>query len=86
MKLLDLFLKKYFTTFLQETIGDFNADFYHINGLTLEQKKRREHLSEEDLQKNKAIMDSLTKGGCSINIDCNGEVCSLNFFYTLCDD
>jgi len=64
----------------QETIGDFNADFYHINGLTLEQKKRREHLTEEDLQKNKAIMESLTKGGCSISsIDCNGEV-SYYFF------
>lgn len=57
----------------KETIGDFNADFYHINGLTLEQKKRREHLSEEDLQKNKAIIESLTKGGCAISIDCNGE-------------
>ncbi|XP_050420947.1 ankyrin repeat domain-containing protein 13C [Adelges cooleyi] len=57
----------------KETIGDFSADFYHVNGLTLESKKRREHLSEEDLQKNKAILESLTKGGCSMNIDCNGE-------------
>lgn len=43
-------------------VGPFNADFYQINGMVLESRKRREHLSEEDLQKNKAIMESLTKG------------------------
>lgn len=43
-------------------VGSFNADFYQINGMVLESRKRREHLSEEDLQKNKAIMESLTKG------------------------
>lgn len=34
-------------------------------------------MSEEDLQKNKAIIESLTKGGCAISIDCNGEVSNL---------
>ncbi|XP_015117145.1 ankyrin repeat domain-containing protein 13C isoform X1 [Diachasma alloeum] len=46
----------------REMIGQFNADFYQINGIVFESRKRREHLSEEDLQKNKAIMESLTKG------------------------
>ncbi|KAK0183172.1 hypothetical protein PV327_001239 [Microctonus hyperodae] len=46
----------------KEMVGQFNSDFYQINGMVLESRKRREHLSEEDLQKNKAIMESLTKG------------------------
>jgi hypothetical protein len=48
--------------FFKEMVGSFNADFYQINGMVLESRKRREHLSEEDLQKNKAIMESLIKG------------------------
>ncbi|XP_076063246.1 ankyrin repeat domain-containing protein 13C isoform X2 [Oratosquilla oratoria] len=47
----------------KEMVGKFNADFYSLNGLTIESRKRREHLSEEDLQKNKAIMESFTRGG-----------------------
>ncbi|KOC71171.1 Ankyrin repeat domain-containing protein 13C [Habropoda laboriosa] len=46
----------------REMVGPFRADFYQINGMVLESRKRREHLSEEDLQKNKAIMESLIKG------------------------
>lgn len=46
----------------KEMVGQYNADYYEINGMILENRKRREHLSEEDLQKNKAIMESLTKG------------------------
>uniref|UniRef100_A0A8C9WY58 Ankyrin repeat domain-containing protein 13C-like n=1 Tax=Sander lucioperca TaxID=283035 RepID=A0A8C9WY58_SANLU len=34
-----------------------------LNGLVLESRKRREHLSEEDILRNKAIMESLSKGG-----------------------
>lgn len=45
-----------------EVVGDFRADFYTTHGLQLESRKRREHLSEEDLVKNKAIMDSIAKG------------------------
>lgn len=59
-------------------VGPFNADFYHINGMVLESRKRREHLSEEDLQKNKAIRESLTKG-CSQNF-AKGEVNKFTFF------
>lgn len=54
----------------REMVGQFGADFYEINGMILENRKRREHLSEEDLQKNKAIMESLTKGVDTLR---NGE-------------
>lgn len=46
-----------------ERVGNFLADFYLVNGLVLESRKRREHLSEEDILRNKAIMESLSKGG-----------------------
>lgn len=49
--------------YLQERVGNFLADFYSVNGLVLESRKRREHLSEEDILRNKAIMESLSKGG-----------------------
>ncbi|KPM02243.1 GPCR-chaperone-like protein [Sarcoptes scabiei] len=44
-----------------EKVGDFEADFYNINGLTIETKKRREHLSEDDVKTNKALFDTLKK-------------------------
>lgn len=55
--------------------GQYDCDLYSINGLVLESRKRREHLSRDDLQKNKAIMESL-KGGQhhAPNLDQNGEV------------
>lgn len=56
----------------KEKVGPFQSDFYVINGMILESRKRREHLSEEDLQKNKAIMESLTKGNTQ-GLDVNGE-------------
>ncbi|XP_072505929.1 ankyrin repeat domain-containing protein 13C isoform X2 [Notamacropus eugenii] len=46
-----------------ERVGNFLAYFYLVNGLVLESRKRREHLSEEDILRNKAIMESLSKGG-----------------------
>uniref|UniRef100_A0A8C7GX88 Ankyrin repeat domain-containing protein 13C-like n=1 Tax=Oncorhynchus kisutch TaxID=8019 RepID=A0A8C7GX88_ONCKI len=46
-----------------ERVGNFLADFYSVNGLVLESRKRREHLSEEDILRNKAIVESLSKGG-----------------------
>ncbi|CAN8004490.1 unnamed protein product [Ixodes hexagonus] len=45
-----------------EMVGRFLSDFYYINGLTFESRKRREHLTEEDLHKNKAIIESFTRG------------------------
>ncbi|XP_039286008.1 ankyrin repeat domain-containing protein 13C isoform X2 [Nilaparvata lugens] len=56
----------------KEMVGSFHSEFYVINGMVLESRKRREHLSEEDLQKNKAIMESLTKGNTQ-GLDSNGE-------------
>uniref|UniRef100_A0A8C4Q9V4 Ankyrin repeat domain 13C n=1 Tax=Eptatretus burgeri TaxID=7764 RepID=A0A8C4Q9V4_EPTBU len=46
-----------------ERVGTFLADFYSISGLVLESRKRREHLTEEDIQRNKALMESISKGG-----------------------
>ncbi|XP_061831459.1 ankyrin repeat domain-containing protein 13C-like [Nerophis lumbriciformis] len=46
-----------------ERVGQLLADVYSVNGLVLESRKRREHLSEEDILRNKAIMESLSKGG-----------------------
>ena len=65
-----------YVLFFQEMVGSFKADFYTINGLTLESRKRREHLSDEDLQKNKAMMENLSKG----NIVENSEVSRLSIY------
>ncbi|XP_076441537.1 ankyrin repeat domain-containing protein 13C-like isoform X2 [Babylonia areolata] len=45
-----------------EMVGDFKADFYYVNGLILQSRKRREHLTPEDVQKNKAIMENIGRG------------------------
>lgn len=44
-----------------EMVGQFPADYYNICGLTLESRKRREHLSPEDLQRNKALVENFCK-------------------------
>jgi len=49
-----------------ETLGNYRADFYSVLGMSLESRKRREHLSEEDLQKNRAIIESFNKGGAAV--------------------
>ena len=46
----------------QELVGTYNANFYSINGMVLETRKRREHLSNDDLQKNKALLENFAKG------------------------
>lgn len=57
----------------KETVaGQYQSDLYCINGLVLESRKRREHLSTDDLQKNKALMESFTKGNTQ-GLDSNGE-------------
>lgn len=64
-----------FSIILKETVaGQYESELYFINGLLLESRKRREHLTRDDLQKNKAIIESLTKGGHSQSLDQNGEV------------
>uniref|UniRef100_A0A6P7GTT3 Ankyrin repeat domain-containing protein 13C-like n=1 Tax=Diabrotica virgifera virgifera TaxID=50390 RepID=A0A6P7GTT3_DIAVI len=60
--------------------GQYESDLYTVHGLHLESRKRREHLSSDDLQKNKAILESLTKGGNIQNFDQNGAVRKLLFF------
>ncbi|XP_004924627.1 ankyrin repeat domain-containing protein 13C [Bombyx mori] len=57
----------------KETVaGLYQSEVYSISGLVLESRKRREHLSSDDLQKNKAILESLTKGNTQ-HLDTNGE-------------
>ena len=45
-----------------EEIGDFDTSVYGVNGMLLNSRKRREHLSKEDVQKNKAAIESISKG------------------------
>jgi len=45
-----------------EQLGDYQADFFTVNGMVLESRKRREHLNPEDLQKNRAIIENFSKG------------------------
>jgi hypothetical protein len=59
---------------LQEAVGKYPADFYDVSGLTLEAKKRREHLSEEDVAKNKAKAQTFANGassGAGFDINCD---------------
>ena len=67
--------------FFQEVVaGQYDAELFTVHGLTLESRKRREHLSTDDLQKNKAILESFTKGGNLQNLDQNGLVSLLRLF------
>jgi ankyrin repeat domain-containing protein 13 len=47
----------------KETVaGQYHCDLFYVNGLTLEQRKRREHLNTDEIQKNKmSIVESLAK-------------------------
>lgn len=45
-----------------EDIGSFNTSVYTVNGMVLNSRKRREHLTKEDVQKNKAALESISKG------------------------
>ncbi|XP_065572434.1 ankyrin repeat domain-containing protein 13C-like [Artemia franciscana] len=46
----------------KETIGSYECDIYSIQGLTLEIKRRQEHLSAEELNRNNALIDGLNTG------------------------
>ena len=46
----------------EEMVGNYRATFYNVNGINLETRKRREHPSDADLQKNKQLLESFTKG------------------------
>lgn len=60
--------------FKELVAGQYESELYTVHGLTLESRKRREHLSLDDLQKNKALLESFTKGGNVQNLDQNGVV------------
>jgi len=44
-----------------EKVGNFSADVYKISNIDFIQKKRREHLSDRDIQRNRRIRDSIIK-------------------------
>uniref|UniRef100_UPI00358FFE98 ankyrin repeat domain-containing protein 13C-A-like isoform X2 n=1 Tax=Myxine glutinosa TaxID=7769 RepID=UPI00358FFE98 len=46
-----------------ENIGGFEAELYTVAGVCLISRKRREHLSEEDVVRNKALLENLRRGG-----------------------
>ena len=46
--------------------------------MVLESRKRREHLSEEDLQKNRAIIDSFSKGNTQMIDNENNPAVEVN--------
>ncbi|EFP09057.1 hypothetical protein GCK72_003906 [Caenorhabditis remanei] len=46
----------------EEQMGDFPVNFYSVEGLKLTTRKRREHLTSDDVKKNKSILSSLTSG------------------------
>lgn len=46
----------------EEQLGDFPVNFYSVEGLKMTSRKRREHLSSDDVKKNKSILHSLTSG------------------------
>ena len=54
-------------------VGNYQANFYVINGMVLETRKRREHLSSDDLKKNKALLENFAKGNAEYLEQQNGE-------------
>lgn len=44
------------------TIGEYNAELFHIKGMSLITRKRREHLSQEDVKRNRAMQQAFTNG------------------------
>ncbi|XP_068728183.1 ankyrin repeat domain-containing protein 13C-B-like [Montipora capricornis] len=49
-----------------EMIGPYHSNVYSINGMLLISRKRREHLTDEDVIKNKALVETLSKGNGNI--------------------
>ncbi|OZC11951.1 ankyrin repeat domain-containing protein 13C family protein [Onchocerca flexuosa] len=45
-----------------EQVGDYNAVYYTVEGMSLITRKRREHLTTEDIKKNKAFLQNLAIG------------------------
>ncbi|VDK50078.1 unnamed protein product [Gongylonema pulchrum] len=45
-----------------EQVGDYSAVYYTVEGMSLVTRKRREHLTAEDIKKNKAFIQNLAIG------------------------
>ncbi|VDM45284.1 unnamed protein product [Toxocara canis] len=45
-----------------ERVGEYDACYYTVEGMSLVTRKRREHLTAEDIKKNKAFMQNLAVG------------------------
>ncbi|CAD6190260.1 unnamed protein product [Caenorhabditis auriculariae] len=46
----------------EEQLGDYPVTFFTVDGMKLTTRKRREHLSNEDVKKNKSMLTSLATG------------------------
>lgn len=49
-------------------VGDYEADYYEIHGLVIEARKRREHLTDVEVQRNKEIISRLAQRGDFTNV------------------
>ncbi|VDD90155.1 unnamed protein product [Enterobius vermicularis] len=58
-----------------EKVGEYNASFYAVRGMSLVTKKRREHLSAEDVKKNKALIKSLAAGSAMLEEELKCSSC-----------
>jgi hypothetical protein len=47
---------------VQETVGVYHADVYAVDGLVLVSKKRREHLNDADIKRNKDLLHTFQQG------------------------
>uniref|UniRef100_A0A1I8HBV8 ANK_REP_REGION domain-containing protein n=2 Tax=Macrostomum lignano TaxID=282301 RepID=A0A1I8HBV8_9PLAT len=52
-----------------EQVGAWSASFYEVRGLRLCVRKRREHLSAEDVRRNKEVMEKFAKGHVAQNLE-----------------
>ncbi|XP_061391481.1 ankyrin repeat domain-containing protein 13C [Musca vetustissima] len=43
--------------------GQYQSELYSVQGLVLKQRKRREHLTQDDIQKNKTMLATMSQGG-----------------------
>ncbi|CAJ0955992.1 unnamed protein product, partial [Mesorhabditis belari] len=53
----------------EEQIGDYRTNFHVVEGMVLVTRKRREHLTIDDIKKNKSFMQSLATGNAVADED-----------------
>jgi len=49
-----------------EQIGEMECEVFNVQGMTVVSQKRREHLSEEDVKKNKEMVEAFQRGDTSL--------------------